>query len=559
MDQRDPTSMQNMLAEPPASPIGEAYAAAALQQVRAAVRGNGIKPDDLRLQKITGDVAEFNAVTTLTLRVRTMEKVVSGKKTVGEKVDGPQGVQGALDKERNRILSSPDILGRIKTMILERKDKGFGVRNEVIKLPFLTKEYVHHQPCRTCGAQGKLKCQRCHARGYETCPRCNGQSMEMCPQCRGAQLVHMGNGKQPCPRCNGQGRTPCMMCNQTRRVACPTCATKGFTACPNCNGASWHSYVTLAEMDVIGNFSFDRERVPAKLVNFIETRAKELPEYADVAPLAPQPKNPEEQQAQSDDIPVDFHVRLPYADAEIVLGKEAKAHLFLMGTRGQIADTTAFLEPLMKRGIEMLRDAAEGRGSVAKKIHRACKYRTIRQAIIASTKYSKSKAARLLMKNNPIGISPGTVKALVTDADTAMKNITAGPRRNGVFAGALIATALYALYLLTPARATLTGFVNNESLHLAIDGVAMGIGMLFAVFTIQLFGARAIKKALGKLLGPDQQNSITSKAGHSGLYSALLCLAMFMVICEISIHTHTAPDWYETIRGITTSTAKLTN
>ncbi len=536
----------------PAAPgaLGVEYGAPALEQIQAAARGNGVKPELIRIKKITGEVAEFTATVSLILRTRTMERVLGGKKTGGEKVEGPQGVRDGLEKERLRILSSADILDQIRQLVVERKDKGFGTRNEIIKLPFLTKEYVHHQPCKTCQAQGQIKCQRCSGRGAETCPRCNGQSMEICTQCRGAQLIYNGNDKVPCQRCNGQGRTPCAMCNQSRRIPCTACRAKGSTPCQNCNGQAWHSYITTAEVDVVGTFSFNPDEVPLKLRQTMETRAKEIPQYAEIAMLATRTQAQIEGQQKSDEIPLQYHVRLPYAEAEFGLGPQGSVNAFLLGQQASIADIPAFLETLLKTGMRVLQEAAKGRGNVAEKIQRAGQYKTIRQSITASAKYSKGKALKLLIKNTPLGLSEAAGRTLINNADAALKNVTAKPRRNGVFAGVLLAGILFAVHMAAGLRGIMVSYVPDEMMQIAADGAVLALGMLASILIIQLFGAKAIQQALGKLLPPDQKNSILAKPGHSGLWSALLCVIVFIAATELSVHVGNAPAWYMTLRGL---------
>jgi hypothetical protein len=529
--------------------LGEVYAAPALDQIRAAARGNGIKPDAITVKRLKGEIAEFDAETSLILRTRTMEKIIAGKKTGGEKVDSPQGVRESIEKERMRILSSADITNKIKDAVLTRKDKGFGTRNEVIKLPFLTKEYIHHQACRTCGAQGQIKCQRCFGKGFEVCPRCNGQSMEVCGQCRGAQLIFNGNEKIPCPKCNGQGRTPCTMCNQTRKIPCNVCRTKGATQCQNCNGLAWHSYITTAEIDVVGTFEYDQEKVPQRLHQTMETRARDIPLYAEVTSIPVMTQAQQEGEQKTDEIPLKYHVRLAYAEAEFGLGPAGNVSAFLLGKQAEIADIPAFLETLLRRGMATLQEAAEGRGDVADKIQRAGQYRTIRQAIIAAAKYSKGKAVKLLAKNTPLGLTENSMKTLIMNSDRALQSITAKPRRNGVICGALLAAFMYLAYFTLGLRAMAGDVVANEMILVGIDGAIVAVGMMIGIFTIQIFGASAIKKAIGKLLPPDQKNTIMAKAGHSGLWSALLCVGFFLIATEVSFQLGTStPEWYGAAR-----------
>lgn len=555
MEKDNPPSTDNTA--PPAAPLekgalGAAYANPPIEEIRVAVRGNGLNPRMVSVKKIEGKVVEFDVALTLQLRQRTMEKIIGGKRTEGEKVDGPQGMREALDRDRLKTLNSDDAQKKIAAHINTRKDKGFGTRNEIIKLPFLTKEYVHHQACRTCNAQAHIKCQRCSGKGSELCPRCNGQSMEVCSQCRGAQLIFNGNEKIPCPRCNGQGRMPCMMCHQTRKIQCSVCRGRGSTQCQNCNGQAWHSYITTAEMDVICTFDFDRQNLPPRVLQMVETKAKEIPQYAEIHPVyKPLEKEPPEGEAPKSDIfNLHYHVKLPYAEAEFALGKNSSVNAFLLGKRAQIAEIPAFLEILLKDGIRMLKEAGEGRGNVAGKIQQAGQYRTIRHAIVASAKYSKGKAVKLVMRNYPLGINEGTIKMLVLSAETALKNITAKPRLHGMIGGAALAFVFYLAYMLAGLRVMFTEFIPEKIYHIPVDGVALGAGMMFALLAIQFSGARAIKKALGKLLPDDQKNTIMSKAGHTGPWSALICFALFLIACEIAVHIGGgAPDWYFQIRS----------
>lgn len=543
---------------PVSGALGPEYATPALEEIRTAVRGNGLNRRLVTVKTIDGKVAEFDARVSMSLSVRTMEKTVGGKRTEGEKVDGPQGLREAMERDRLKILNTPDITAKIRAKMTERKDKGFGTRNEIVKLPFLTKEYIQHQACRSCNAQGELKCQRCHGKGFEVCPKCNGQSMEICPQCRGAQLIYMGNGKVPCPKCNGQGRTPCMMCHQTRKISCSVCRSKGSTHCQNCNGLGWHSYITTSEVDVICTFDFDRQKVPEKLLRTVETRAREVPLYAEIKALPPElPQPPREGQNQnpnqsenekkisSDIILLRYHVNLPYAETEFMLGKTSSIHAFLLGRRAEIAEAPAFLETLLKEGMQALKEAGDGKGNVAAKIQRAGAYRTIRQAIIAAAKYPRGKAFKLVKRNSPLGIGDAAIKNLIINADRSLKNITAKPRLHGMIAGLAAAFVLYLVYMMGGLREAFTESLPNTLYHIPIDGAVIGAGMVFALLAIQFFGASAIKKALGKLLPEDQKHMVMTKAGHNGPWSALLCVLFFLIAAEIGVQYNGAPpDWY---------------
>lgn len=542
-----------------ANTLGPNYADPALAKIREAVRGNGLKPETISLIGVKGQTAAFDAKVSMVLRTRTIEKIVGGKKNTGEKVDGPNGMRIAIDKERLRILGSEETLNQIKKQVMERKDMGLGTRNEVMKLPLLTREYVRHQPCLNCGAQGQTHCQRCGGRGHETCSRCHAQGMEVCTQCRGAQLMFNGTTNVPCNKCNGQGRTPCQACNQMRKIPCNICQTKGMIVCQTCKGLAWHSYITTAEMDVLCTSAFTREQVPKRLVSVIETKAKELPSLARIEPIEGKIKTPAEKNtktepaasaAPSDEIILDYRVHLPYADAEFHLGKTMTLRTFLLGTQAGIAETPPFLENIMENGLKSLNDAAAGRGNVAAKIQAAGRYRTIRQAIIGGTRYSKSKAARLVAKNNPLGLSNAVIKSMVINAESAMNNITAKPRRNGAIGGAAIAGIFYGLYFATPARGTLIQSLPDIIIQGIADAIVAGLGMALAVFVVKAAGTRAAKRALGNLLPGGQGGIALAKAGHAALWAVPLCAVLFIAAAELAVQMNiAAPQWYIFLRS----------
>lgn len=535
------------------------YADPALAKIREAVRGNGLKAEMVSLTNIKGETAAFDAKVSLVLRTRTVEKIVGGKKNTGEKVDGPNGIRAAIDKERLRILGSEETLNRIRKQVMDRKDMGLGTRNEIMKLPLLTREYVRHQPCRNCGAQGQIHCQRCGGRGHETCSRCHAQGMEICTQCRGTQLQFNGTTNVPCHKCNGQGRTPCQACNQMRKIPCNMCNTKGMIVCQTCKGLAWHSYITTAEIDVLCTSAFTREQIPPRLMSVMETKARELPTLARIEPVENkinppaeknQVQNGKAESAVSDEIILDYRVHLPYADAEFRLGKAMTLRTFLLGTQAGIADAPPFLEKIMENGLKSLNDAAAGRGNVAAKIQAAGRYRTIRQAIIAGARHSKGKAARLVAKNNPLGLSNAGIKSMVIDAENAMNNITAKPRRNGAIGGALIAGILYGLYFATSLRGRLVQTVPNPMAQAAMDAVIAALGMALVVFAVRVAGSQAAKRALGNLLPGGQGGIALAKAGHAALWAIPLCATLFLAAAELSVQMNMAPpEWYLFLRS----------
>jgi hypothetical protein len=99
------------------------------------------------------------------------------------------------------------------------------------------------EPCRRCGATGRIVCATCGGVGSlrKTCPICQGKGRKPCPQCTvpgpgGAKASVPG--KVLCTACAGKGTLdsapdrPCFKCRGARELPCPVCFGKGDLSCP---------------------------------------------------------------------------------------------------------------------------------------------------------------------------------------------------------------------------------------------------------------------------------------------------------------------------------------
>jgi hypothetical protein len=542
-----PSVTQLPPSEKPTSYLAEidpAYGEAALERMRAAVKGNGVKTDAVKLKKFEGAMLEFIATTQLQLRSRIHEKIVAGKVTGPEKVAGAQGVRDAVEKDLSRITHSIDVPLRIKDVVLERPDKGIGVQNEIIKLPFLYHDFVYHDPCPTCRGQGEIKCQRCHAKGYEICPRCNGQGHETCSQCRGAkQIAEPRGGVRPCYRCNGHGRTPCSYCNQTRRVQCPLCKKKGANPCKLCNGHAWNSHVATVEIDAAAFFDYERHALPEKIVATIDTLGRELPLHSIVAPIIV-----ERQQQVKGRIVLPHLIRAPYGDIVFTIrGEEVPG--FLFGTQGLMTDMPFFLEKLIAPGTATLEKAARGQGDVGKNLHLAARYKTIRQAVLAAARFPERKAVKVLLKATPMGLGETAAQKLVADAHQALAYISRKPLRNGFIAGMVLSAILYGAYFYGPLRTLALNEVPRAMFHPGIDFLCFVVGAGIAFIVMKQVVVSSLRKALKGFVPQGQSESFAAKEGNLGFILIGVCAVIFMALIESTMHTGgIVPAWYAQLR-----------
>ncbi|MCC7305058.1 MAG: hypothetical protein IT558_02240 [Alphaproteobacteria bacterium] len=527
--------------------LQEDYAASALEQVRAAVKGNGVKTDHVKIESFSGQVSVFPASVKLTLRHKISEKNLPGKKVQGVKTDSAQGARSAADKERQKAMAAPEMLAKIKSVVLERDDKGCGLKNEIVKLPFLDKEFYWHEACRSCGSKGEIACPRCRGQKFETCPKCHGQKQETCPACRGARNVHdhASGGMRPCQRCNGHGRVDCRTCLQAGKIPCPACRGQGATPCQNCGGEGWRTHVLASENEAAADFEFDHRGLSENAVKLVEGLGPHLAEQAEIAVL------PESSPLAGENAALDYEVRFAHGEANIALGEKGSALILLQGKEGMIGHAPHFLEALIRPGIDKLEKAAQEKKGSADMITEAAKYKTVRHAVLAAAKYPRAKAVTLLLKNTPVGLGEATGKAMVDLADRALKNLTAKSSLRGLAGGTALAGILYALYMDTPLRKILVSFIPRADFQPAVDVMVFLMGVFIATETIRYAGAGAMKKALSAILPEGTDMKILPRAGGQAVLAALICALLFTGAAELAVHANSAaPAWYVSLRQI---------
>ena len=475
-----------------AKPLGLDYGAHALEQVRAAVKGNGVKPDDIRIESLNGEIVEFEAATVLTLQTKILEKILGGKITGPQQVESPQELRDAIEAARQNAVQNPEVLAQIKNHMLTRDDKGFALQGEIIALEFLKKEFVSFEACGLCRAKGSIQCQRCHGQGREMCPRCNGQGMELCTTCQGNGIINNNQGQQQCHRCQGQRRTSCTLCDQRRKIPCQVCKTKGETMCKQCNGNAWNSRVTTLGLEAQASFEYARDHVPAALAAQIDAHAKSLADYVQITPIentAP---------PAHDRIILKYRVVASYAQAQFVIGAET-VEIFLFGTEGKILSAPNFIETLIRPGTAKLKAAAQGKGAPETLLNEAMKYRAIKLAVLAAGKYKKSRAVKAVLQNIKLGLSEQGAKALVIDADAAIDSLTKKSRQAGILMAAGIALAIGAGYTFTPLRELLQAHVGQDSLHILIDALVGGAALAFGYVVFTAWGKKGREAVLKRL------------------------------------------------------------
>ncbi len=469
------------------------YADPALETIKAAVKGNGIKTEHVKLEKFEGETLEFIATTALELKNKVTNKTSAGKVTGPKRVDNPQDLRSEIEKENHKITHDQTAIKNIKTMLLERKDKGFGLDQETIKLKSLKSEYVYYEACPPCASHGKIKCQRCHGKGYEQCTRCHGDGYESCHHCNGARQVQEQGGQyQPCPKCHGHGKTSCTLCQQTKRVQCSVCKTVGSTTCKQCGGQGWNSHISVLEHEALCHFDYDRSAVPEKIQNIITQKQGDLHEHLAFEAIL------HDGQPTPNQITQAYKVVLPYADIELTLG-EISVPAFIFGPEGALVNTPDFLNEVLKKPIKLLNDAVSGQSDINANVKNALRYKTIRSAFKAVIKFREAKAAKALFRSTPVGLSAETAMQLTKNANIVLNQLTRKQiQTNRAITGAGGALLLAVYYF--GARTTITNHIGNSGLSLIVDAVILGAIIAAGYLITKQFSEKIRLKLIKSLL-----------------------------------------------------------
>lgn len=488
-------------------PVDPALKEVARQKICAAVEGNKFDPKDVTVHAFEGELLRFTAETVLEIRTKTAEKRQGGKVSGPIAVDNTIALKEAITKEYLKIVESRDMARDIRDMVLKRDDQGFAQENIVMPLNFWKKDFVIYEACQTCRSSGKTQCQKCFGLGWEVCPQCRKRGMIQCSTCGGGQFVATPDGgRKSCPGCHGKGEVPCPLCQRRGEIQCRTCKTKGATQCPVCNGHGWVSNLHMVTADLRMKFDYDREVVPDKVQALMQRLGPKLKEHAKIE-VSQLQEHIDENIAQKK-ISIHYNVELPYGHIEFALGRET-FYAFLFGTQAKLTYVSSFLDKVIANGTRKLKDSADSRGNVLSNLSVAGEYKTVRHAVLATSRFNKAKAAKTLLKQNPLGLSKEIVQTLINDSSRALKNVTRTARGTafglGLFSGAGI---LWAYYFL-PLRPQITALVDrlagpDPMLHAALDVLTVGLCAALCAGFVRIANDTAQNKALRDFIAQEK-------------------------------------------------------
>jgi len=534
------------------SEIDPDFETIAQKKIRAIVDGNGVKSEDVKFLHFEGVTLHFLATTKLKFRFKTLERTEMGKK--GGNVTllaNPQKIREEIKKKEQKITHHADMIKRVQTYIVEnRKDLGYGLEGQLIKLPFLYTDYVCHEQCNNCRAKGDVTCQRCNGQGYENCIQCKGVGLELCPMCRGNQYINGPKGRQQCTKCHGRGKCSCSLCHERRKIQCRICKTQGSTTCKVCNGHGWNSRIFTLDIDAMPSFWYDKENVAERVGDVIEKLGSNLVDHAKIQAVLKEEEHKEHDE-KIDYIEIPYVVRLPYAEFRYSMDNQIYNSM-IFGYNHELKYVPYLLDKLIKTPMTRLQEAAENRGNVADKVQKAAEFKIIKLAILSAARMPLAKAAKKIKHEYPQAIQNDTIKNMVMYADRALKNITKKPRQTGFFAGLALLPLLYGLYLYTGLRPALGNILNDPIHRLVADFCVLGAGIGLGVLTIKMVGKRALIDALKGIIPEGKEKSFMPKTGKTGYRLMAIAPLLFLLVLEVAMHipslSEIQPEWYIALR-----------
>lgn len=542
--------------------IDDSFKDDALEKVRALVAGNGIEPEELTLSSFEGELLHFEAHTDLVIVTKFSKKTMPGRMTGPINVANEVALQEAISKDYMLLFADADTQRKIREIAFNREDQGFGAQDIHLQIPFWKKEYVIFEPCQTCRTTGKVTCRGCAGKGTISCNRCTGSGTTYCSHCQGAKMVAGPNGnKIQCGVCYGRGRMSCNQCHQTGKMSCRTCAQKGATACPNCQGHAWASNMTIVNIEAKTKFHYPSEELPEKICAMIEEYGDKIREHAKIHIMQSRTNALKEKEAEELSleelkekqqilhIPIFYEVSLPYGHIEFDI-HGTSYYTFLFGIKGALSHVSPFLDDLLKNGLRKLQDAVEGRGDISQNLKSAATYRTLRRGIYYAGAHSKRKAAKLLERDFPMGLTKATIDTIIENADSALKLLSHKPRQVGLALSCAFMFALFLAYHASPIGKILASKLTQHHMLDLIDAIILAGGVYLGSVIIQAYANKSVTTLMQDIIKSKKPINISAKLGNTALWNIAAGLVAFLIATEISLQIGLhVPQWYALLRG----------
>lgn len=498
--------------------------------------GNHVHKQDVSFTIKRQGVGEITAKTSYTVDCTVNTRTSKGKKNEGSIVK-----QGTLQAEIQNFTSSLADKESVQTAIKEHIKSlpmhGFGA--EKIQFPLKTDKaiFTEHVTCGTCNGQGKRQCPTCHGSGQMQCPVCLGSGVMRCMTCMGSGYITVNGQQQPCPTCQSRGEVYCTRCNGQRVCPCTSCQARGFIMCGDCNAEGVNSIHAVIEPHAITHcdiFITDLDADPKNMVAKIG--AAILAKGGHLIPKVTKAPKEEEEDLAYYEIPavkkpdnaVHYIADVPWAVIDVIIQGQSTP-ISLVGSKGAVADSGKFMEPVVQKPFELIARAARSDGFISGLLKDACDYTVTRETLSAVARMKPKQAHAHLQKLYGLGFDKQTWPTVIKNTYQAIKNITKRPRYIGLAVGLLAAAAVYYQWFMGDTRAMTEG-LKNDYYRYGLDVLSLitMIAINFAMIKgIAFFTFQSVMRDIGittKKMPPMGKAGIYALLGNISLWGAFFVM-----------------------------------
>ncbi len=518
----------------------DSLVAKAFAHVQKIFAGNGVKKESVTLASQSVTLHTVHAATYLELKPVMEERTTPGKSVVGQMVGGREEATKFSNQVMAQLATNPATKAQMAALLLERPDKGFGLKQTALPIPFVKQEYTWHEPCHTCNGSSRMTCPKCMGRRTETCIKCTGRGLMKCPMCRATGLLQ-GN---KCPRCHAQRYVPCDGCKRSGFMNCRTCTATGVIKCTTCNGIGFKTNIMTLSAQAIPYFEYDPKTMPKNAADAIEMSA---PALAAQSQIKIKGRIADDKEGA---LGACYEVSFPCGEMAFRIGShDVKAQLF--GYDAQLTGLPNLLDKMVGESVRTLEEAVAGAGSVADTIQKATRYKIIGQAFLLSQKTSVKKVTAKLLQLYDVGLSPALAEKISTLAYAATSQITRKPRFIGFGMGVGVFTLFMAAYYLLPVRSTLGSFMPHNFIDIVLEIIPIVAGGFFITHMVRRAGAKSVQTALGHLVKDEMKGKLMARAQSLSILAYVASAGVCIVMLELSIvKGDSAPYWYQSLKSV---------
>lgn len=509
---------------PPLSAAHQNIAEIAARNLSALAEGNGFSGETLRLTRQDVTLHSLRGAVVVDVIPEISHHLVKGRQPRGQVLGSQTAVTGEARADAEKFLQAEAVRRDIERALDKKPGHGFGAEAFKLKLSQTPKEYSVIDRCNACQGNGTVSCHVCHRSGRQPCVRCHGQG----------QLQRDDGSYAPCPGCNGQRTLPCTVCHG-----------QGQGPCMECDRSGYNTHVYQAQWFAEVSFSLDRSGVhphALKAVDELGVAALANHGHADVSRAAAE--------IRQHKLAFPFTALLPVAAAEFsIQGKTWPA--VIAGLRGHVLEIGAFLDTLVKPGINALFKLSKRPMTSAALMETACKYRLVRETLSGLAHQSRKTVYQKLLRDYPRVLSDTYAKAAVKYGNDALLSLSVGPRRKGLVMGTLFAALpVTAAWFATDARLWTAGFLQQRGLGQHIIGADIGIYVLayaLCILIIKMVTAAGLRQIL-----PPSVHDNVQRPGHglppAGEMAWLALVTTLAVFIVAAYFAPVAPEWMARIR-----------